>query len=357
MNHCRVSELALCIPIVVALCHPGQALADEREPSETVRVLKRDPDRPWAKGVPSTAQDRADRLFQAGNELLLKESYAAAAVKYKQALKAWKHPAISYNLSLALNELEQWVDMYHALEHSMAFDVPGLGEPIFFERAQKSFESVARKVAIMTVVCNDAGARVTLNGREMFVGPGSFRKVVLPGEHYIRATRQGRLPAEENLVLAAGERKQVELELFIEVTTKTYPRSRWWEGSLLIGGVAMLATGLVFNLVARAGFSRFDEEFDTLCIRGLDDTGCFDSDLSPGLLGRLDTSADQRLGAYIGYGLGGAAIAASVALWRLNKPRVTKKKVRPRDDDVARSLLIEPTLHRAGLGVSAQLQF
>ena len=64
-------------------------------------------DRPWAKGVSKERQEAAWEVFREGNALLKDSLFAKAADKYREALKSWDHPAIHYNLALALVNLDQ----------------------------------------------------------------------------------------------------------------------------------------------------------------------------------------------------------------------------------------------------------
>jgi hypothetical protein len=59
-------------------------------------------DRPWAKGVSRSRRRAAARLFFEANKQLGEQFFKQAAETYREALKHWEHPAIHYNLSLAL---------------------------------------------------------------------------------------------------------------------------------------------------------------------------------------------------------------------------------------------------------------
>ncbi|HVV85133.1 MAG TPA: tetratricopeptide repeat protein, partial [Kofleriaceae bacterium] len=59
-------------------------------------------ERPWARGVSADRQDRALALFTTGNGALQDGDAARAIASYRQALARWNHPAIHYNLAVAL---------------------------------------------------------------------------------------------------------------------------------------------------------------------------------------------------------------------------------------------------------------
>ena len=78
-------------------------------------------DRPWAKGVSESDQRRALELFGKGNGLLKDSLFVQAAAQYRAALKSWDHPAIHYNLVLALLNLDQPVEVLQHLEAAMRY--------------------------------------------------------------------------------------------------------------------------------------------------------------------------------------------------------------------------------------------
>jgi len=61
--------------------------------------------RPWAQGVSPENQKAALGLFNEGNALLRDSIFPKAAEKYREALTHWDHPAIHYNLAVALRGL------------------------------------------------------------------------------------------------------------------------------------------------------------------------------------------------------------------------------------------------------------
>src|SRR5690348_3534769 len=57
---------------------------------------------PWVKGVSQERQAAAAVLFNEGNGYYEKAVFSKAAELYRRALEQWEHPAIHYNLALAL---------------------------------------------------------------------------------------------------------------------------------------------------------------------------------------------------------------------------------------------------------------
>ena len=118
-----------------ALCIGTTALAQPAPPPEkpvpekagTNETLQNgnDAERPWAKGVSDAEQKLALAIFREGNTSLNDGAYVTAAKKYREALAHWDHPAINYNLALALLNLDQPVEVYKALEKAISYgDAP-----------------------------------------------------------------------------------------------------------------------------------------------------------------------------------------------------------------------------------------
>src|SRR5215831_6482638 len=78
-------------------------------------------ERPWASGVSDANQQAATKAFQDGNQQLNDGIFTKAAERYREALKSWDHPAIHYNLALALMNLDQPVEVYGELEQSIKY--------------------------------------------------------------------------------------------------------------------------------------------------------------------------------------------------------------------------------------------
>ena len=98
------------------------------EKADTTETLQKGGDvRPGAQGVSPADQKTALLAFREGNGLLNDGLFARAAETYKGALTHWKHPAIYYNLSLALMNLDQPVEAYESMENATKFGVFGDG--------------------------------------------------------------------------------------------------------------------------------------------------------------------------------------------------------------------------------------
>src|SRR5436190_14285543 len=68
------------------------------------------PQAPWAVGVSAEAKITAQGHLERGNALFLERKYSEALEAYRQALAAWNHPAIRFNMVRCLIFLERPVE-------------------------------------------------------------------------------------------------------------------------------------------------------------------------------------------------------------------------------------------------------
>ncbi|HEY0193630.1 MAG TPA: hypothetical protein VGC42_21080, partial [Kofleriaceae bacterium] len=92
---------------------PGPNRTDEK--AGTNESLEKTSTNPWVAGVTPSEQQAALAAFREGNQQLNDGLFVNAVNKYREALKHWNHPAIHYNLSLALLNLDQPIEVYDEL--------------------------------------------------------------------------------------------------------------------------------------------------------------------------------------------------------------------------------------------------
>lgn len=280
-------------------------------------------ERPWARGVSKQQQDTAMALFLAGNTLLKDSVFVQAAEKYRQALAAWDHPAIHYNLALALMNLDQPVEVHEHLVAALRFG-PAPLENEKFEYARNYKTLMERQLARVDISCDTHGTTVTMDGQTLFVAPGRYTGLVRPGSHSIVASKEGYLPNDQSRTLLPGETTSLELKMFTSEDLIEY-RRKWpaWMPWLVAGaGIAVGGGSSWLHLQARDNIRALDAGV-TEC------GGCF---LTPSLdANRTRANTYQSL-AFGGYAVGGAALVTGVVLVYLNQPQPhridpTQKKV------------------------------
>ena len=140
--------------------------------------------RPWAVEIAPREQEAALLRFNEGNRLLADGAWAAALDKYRNALAHWDHPAIHYNSALALVNLDQPIELHGALERAMAYGAAPIDEDKF-DRAKGLKRLVDKLVASVAYRGVPAGATLTIDGKDVFVGPGDYHGLVVAGAHTV----------------------------------------------------------------------------------------------------------------------------------------------------------------------------
>ncbi len=306
--------------------------------------------RPWAEGVSAEDQAAARVLFEEGNGLLRESLFPQAVKKYRAALEHWDHPGIHFNLSLALLNLDQPIPVYRSLEKAIQYGEGPLDKEKL-ERAQRYFDLVAQQIGTVEIVCNEPQAKVTLDGKPVLTGPGSYKELVIVGEHQVVAGKPGYINKNVDFVIEPKEEERLDIVLF-SVDEMTVSKRRWpvWMPWAVVGaGAAVLATGGAMHTQSSDSFATFDKSFDERCMNG----GCNDSEV-PDLTDKLDAAERQQQFAVTSYIIGGAAVVGGLVLVFVNRPEVFRRDV---EAGTERELTIVPLIAPDSAGVNAAFRF
>lgn len=160
--------------------------------------------RPWAKGVEERHQSAALQLYGEGNREFLELRFASALIKYREAIKYWDHPAIRYNMAVALMNLGQILEAQQNLELGLAYGAAPLDEETY-KQGLRHRATLRSQLAHFELSCLDPGVEVVLNGRHIFTSPKTERQFLLPGRYQLIATRDGFLSLSTAFEIAAGK--------------------------------------------------------------------------------------------------------------------------------------------------------
>ncbi len=258
-------------------------------------------ERPWAIGVSPSEQSTALALFKEGNNALKEPNFPRAVAKYREALGHWDHPAIHYNLALALLNLDQPVETHEAFEKALRYGAAPL-DPTKFEQANRYKALLEKQLAGVDIRCNMEGATVKLDGKVLYVAPGRYTGLTTAGPHSIVATKEGYITNELSLPLPAGETKVFELNLMTTDDLTEYKRlwPQYVPYVVILAGAVVAGAGVGMHFGSQSMYKSFDGAVSR-CQQDMPFMG--GCRLTPELAG-------QRQGADI---LQGAAIAAYVA--------------------------------------------
>lgn len=280
--------------------------------------------KPWAKGVSKERQNKANERYARGNQFFVHEQFAQALEEYEQAVKAWDHPAIRYNMAVCLIRMMRPVEAYHCLLRALRFGRAPLGNQ--YQQAQTYKNLLLGQIGRLKIVCREAGARVTLDGQPILVGPGEHQTVLKPGLHQVVAKKPGFITTTRDVSLFPGKVLTVELKLLpLKSAVKMVRRwKRWMPWTVFAIGGVVAALGVPLILKAADDYNKYDKRFDDAC-SDLPAGGCSSSEI-PQDVKDLGKRADaMKYSSYVLFALGGAAAAAGTALIILNQPRAERQ--------------------------------
>lgn len=308
-------------------------------------------ERPWAKGVPLERQRAAAALFREANLRLKEAVFSEAAARYREALSEWDHPAIHYNLVLALFYLDQPLEIRRHLAAAMRYGPEPL-EAERFEQAKGTMALVERQLARVRLACDEPGAEVVMDGRTLFIAPGSWEDFVRPGPHTIVAKKPEFLTREVSRTLGQGEAAEFELRLYkasdITKYRRLWPASRPW--MVVAAGAVVGLTGAGLHYGAARSFQAYDQS-----------VGKDGSPPEPSLIAQR-TRGEVLQGVAIGcYAASGAALVTGAVLLFLNRLQ-PYQEMPPGDLSVpngpaAQAWRLAPMLGGGVHGVQASVQF
>lgn len=308
---------------------------------------------PWARGVTAQQMQQAQLRFQLAlalhKQLLLEE----AAGEYEQALTHWKHPKIYFYLSRVWMKLGRPVAAYETLREALRWGESGLSEQDHEMALQMQDELLQTEIAEIEVICEEAAAEVTLDGKSLFIGPARRQVIVPAGKHQIVARKSGHLTETSSVAVFPGERRSIRIKLRqVEEIASTQRRWQSWKPWAVVGtGAAVVMIGALTHMAAAQNFEEFDIKFQELCPGH---HGCLDSQAEE-LTARLHRARVQQRFALSSYVVGGLASACGLMLVYLNEPRALIIRAPERNMP---GVSLEPVLPLSpGIGLSAKVVF
>ncbi|MCE9576282.1 MAG: hypothetical protein K8W52_24245 [Deltaproteobacteria bacterium] len=310
-------------------------------------------ERPWAKGVSAEEQQKALVLFGQANSFLRDAIFPRAAEKYREALDHWKHPAIYYNLALALVNLNQPVEMYQALEKAMAYGAAPLDEDKF-QRAKGYKILVEGQLAKVELTCDTPGAEVFLDGKSVIKAPGKYDALIVIGEHTVLAKGEGYAPTQLVQKMGPKETMRLNLKLFTDAELTRYKRKMptWVPYTVMGGGALVGVLSAVLHANASSDFKNYDTAIAN-CATGDASHGCS----TAGTLESKKASAEtKQTMAFVGYSVAGVALATGITLMVINRPSAYRIDPFAEVNEPGKVSIV-PVIGPDGGGVSAFFRF
>lgn len=333
----------------------SQATTPRRSASSPSDSLESSDQTPWGKGVPSTERDAAQTLVSEGNRLVEDSLFIQALEKYRAALKHWDHPAIHFNMALALINLDRPIEVYQELEQAMQYGEDPLGVDKL-EHAKSYKALVEGQLARVVIECEVSGAQVAMDGRQLFVAPGRHETLVRAGGHTIVANREGYVPTQRTENLPAGKTTALKLTLYTNEELTRYRRKFpvWKPWMAVVAGVLVGAGGGILHWRAGADFAAYDRGIRA-CSEQNGGQGC--TSVPPDVAVLQTRAQALRTAAFAAYGVGGAGVVTGIVLVGVNRKQAYR--IKPADDQppASLSLHLTPLLGPGQAGLAAALRF
>ena len=220
--------------------------------------------KPWATGVAESEQSAALAIYRAGNSEFEESRYPQALTKYREALAHWDHPAIRFNMAVALINLDQPLEANEHLAKAMAFGAAPLGAE-GYAQAVTYKKLLDGQLAHLRVKCGVDGAEVTLDGKPFLRCTGEATRLLMPGDHHLVATKPGFQAESTALVLVPGKEHvhEVKLAAVGAKLVRRWGANRPW---IVVGiGVGAALIGTVFELQSRSDYQSHDDLVASRC--------------------------------------------------------------------------------------------
>lgn len=304
---------------------PPTPLGPDQEKADPGAGLKKDHVDEGTK-IPEVSPERrelATKAFQEGNSFLNDGIFPKAVERYSEAIKSWDHPAIHYNMALALMYLDRPIEQYDSLQKAIKYG-PGPLEKDKFDHAREYMVLVEKQLATVEVSAQKEGARVAVDGKEVFIvekgKPNIYKGRIRIGKHTFVAEKPGFATHVDAPFIGPGEVFRIELKLYTAEELTRYKRrweTRTWAPWAVIGGGAVLGlVGGALQLSANANYKDFDTQV-ARCNMEAGNIGC--DAKAQGFADLRDSADTKRVMGIVGYSVAGAAVMAGVVLVYLNR--------------------------------------
>ena len=224
-------------------------------------------------------------------------------------------------MALALLNLDQPIEVYESLEKAIKYG-PAPLEKDKYEHAREYMLLVEKQIAEVDVSCNKIGAKVSIDGKEVFtvVEGGKNRYVgrVRIGKHTFVAEKTGYNAQIDAPFVEPGQKFRIELTLYTEDELTRYKRrwnKRWMPVAVIGGGVAIGLVGGALELSARSSY----RDFDAAIAKCAQESGTGGCDMPASFASTRDSGDTKRMLGFVGYGIAGAAVITGGIMLYMNR--------------------------------------
>ncbi|AGP41027.1 PEGA domain-containing protein [Sorangium cellulosum] len=295
---------------------------------------------PWHQGVSEERKQRAYALFQEARDLHRRMMLAEAREKYQEALASWEHPELRLYLARVLRSIGLPLLAHESLRLSLQWG-PGALTPEQEQEARSTLRAlVQHELAAIEIRCDERGARVLLDGKPWFVGPGAARRMITPGEHVITARKEGYFTVVKPVLVLAGKEASGHVTLSVDAVIAERRWAPWVPWATLGAGAALGVAGAGLWWQADVHYRDADRRLGGGC-----DPWC-----TPSARDAYDASVIENRLAIGAFVAGGAAMITGTVLLLMNGPQSHRT-----DDRGGVRIELLPVLPGDVAGLSARL--
>jgi hypothetical protein len=275
-----------------------------------------------------------------------------AADKFRESLKVWDHPGTHYNLALALVTLDRPLELREHLIAAMRYG-PWPIKQFRFDHAKNYQALLESQLVRLRIRCDVPGARVTLDGEELFKPPGEAERWAKAGHHVVAATKDGFIANQVTRDFPAGARPDLELKLSTQEEL-TVRHRRWSQAvpwSVAGAGAAVALAGGVLLYAGHRAADSADNAAGQQCPNGCRPAPTSNAEK------HLESKRLQRL-AIGSFAVGGATLLTAGVIAYLNRAQMTLRHYEPEiSTSAAPNLSIAPLLDGNARGIIATRTF
>ncbi|MFH2005010.1 MAG: PEGA domain-containing protein, partial [bacterium] len=209
---------------------PGEESPRTADAKQRIKIEIPAQTRNYTEQTPKAQRERGRVLFQRGNQMFEQRQIDNAIKLYRQAYKLWPHPRVLFNIAVSLGFLSRPLESARTFRTVLEYGPEPINQQRFKQASERYIELMGQLTNLI-ITCQDAGAKLFINGSPVGTAPLLNKKVTLgPGTHMITASLSGKVPYSAQVRLSPGELKQVtvSLQAFSDVVRyKTVDRYHW----------------------------------------------------------------------------------------------------------------------------------
>ena len=288
-------------------------------------------------GLAAQEESLDEQLKRAG-ELAQEERFSEAIPIWHGALDSLSGEELAMTemkLGIAFQQTGGWLEAWYFLSLYLASDW-GKGDTAADGWLQEVETTLAQTHVKVSLTCDSADAVLHLPTPQPTSFP-VFRPCPLvwwftPGKHGIRASAPGHKPRTIEIdvhELGDSGRREVRLAAVVPdrppgttIVKPVEPKkpSRALEWALIGSGLALGVTGGIFHGIGYSKNEALDKKYlnEANCPCGPEAKKAYDAEFD-------DEVRPKQIGAYVLYGVGGAAFLAGVVTWAIRKPGQSKE--------------------------------